>query len=197
MSSAAQSDRPSSLLSDADISRHTDRYFRKTRRTVEKFGDVHVTYAIFMRRPVVFTPKFMVEWLEEVAAARGTTFDIELRFEEGERVGAGEPLAYLSGSLHDLVDLETLYLQKLGAPCVAAYNAYVMCCDLPEVAFMAFDARHCAGAEMAEMMAYAASVGSRAAQQDRGMPLGLLAVLPMQQLTTLAVNAVWERCRTR
>lgn len=167
MSSAAQSDQPPSLLSDADISRHTDRYFRKSRRTVAKFGDVHVTYAIFMRRPVVFTPKFMVEWLEEVAVARGTSFDIELRFEEGERVGAGEPLAYLSGSLHDLVDLETLYLQKLGAPCVAAYNAYVMCCDLPEVAFMAFDARHCAGIEMAEMMAYAASVGSRAAQQDK------------------------------
>ena len=169
MSSAAQNDRPAaSLLSEADISRHTDRYFRKSRRTVAKFGDARVTYAVFMRRPVIFTPKFMVEWLEEVAAVRGTSFDIELRYEEGERVGAGEPLAYLSGSMHDLVDLETLYLQKLGAPCVAAYNAYAMCCDLPKVAFMAFDARHCAGTEMAEMMAYAASVGSRAAQQDVG-----------------------------
>ncbi len=167
MSSAAQNDRPPPL-SDADISSHTDRYFRKSRRTVAKFGDARVTYAVFMRRPVVFTPKFMVEWLEEVAAVRGTVFDIDLRFEEGERVGAGEPLAYISGSMHDLVDLETLYLQKLGAPCVAAYNAYVMCCDLPKVAFMAFDARHCAGTEMAEMMAYAASVGSRAAQQDVG-----------------------------
>ena len=167
MSSAAQNDRSvAPLLSDADISRHTDRYFRKSRRTVAKFGDARVTYALFMRRPVIFTPKLMVEWLEEVAAARGTVFDIEPRFEEGERVGAGEPLVYLSGSMHDLVDLETLYLQKLGAPCVAAYNAYVMCCDLPKVAFMAFDARHCAGNEMAEMMAYAASVGSRAAQQD-------------------------------
>lgn len=169
MSSAAQNDGPvPPLLSDADISRHTDRYFRKSRRTVAKFGDAQVTYALFMRRPVIFTPKLMVEWLEDVAAARGTVFDIDLRFKEGERVGAGEPLAYLSGSLHDLVDLETLYLQKLGAPCVAAYNAYVMCCDLPKVAFMAFDARHCAGTEMAEMMAYAASVGSRAAQEDMG-----------------------------
>ncbi len=152
MSSAAQNDRPPPL-SDADISSHTDRYFRKSRRTVARFGDARVTYAVFMRRPVVFTPKFMVEWLEEVAAVRGTVFDIDLRFEEGERVGAGEPLAYISGSMHDLVDLETLYLQKLGAPCVAAYNAYVMCCDLAKVAFMAFDARHCADTEMAEMMA--------------------------------------------
>ena len=51
---------------------------------------------------------------------------------------------------------------------MAAYNAYVMCCDLPKTAFVAFDARHCAGAKMAELMAYAASVGSKAAQQHAG-----------------------------
>jgi nicotinate phosphoribosyltransferase len=75
-------------------------------------------------------------------------------------------MMYISGSLHHLVDLETLFLQKLGAPCVAAYNAYAMCVDLPKVAFLAMDARHCAGAEMAEMMAYAAAVGSAAAKRD-------------------------------
>ena len=41
-----------------------------------------------------------------------------------------------------------------------------MCADLPKAAFLAMDARHCAGAEMAEMMAYAASVGSAAAQRE-------------------------------
>ena len=50
----------------------------------------------------------------------------------------------------------------------AAYNAAVMCGDLPRAAFLAFDARHCAGAEMAEMMAYAASVGSVKARRERG-----------------------------
>src|SRR5208283_31173 len=40
-----------------------------------------------------------------------------------------------------------------------------MCTDLPEVAFLAMDARHCAGAEMAEMMAYAAAVGSAHAKK--------------------------------
>jgi nicotinate phosphoribosyltransferase len=40
-----------------------------------------------------------------------------------------------------------------------------MCVDLPEVAFLAMDARHCAGEEMAELMAYAASVGSEAARR--------------------------------
>jgi nicotinate phosphoribosyltransferase len=91
-----------------------------------------------------------------------------MMYQEGDWVGAGEPMIYLTGSLLHLVDLETLYLQKLGAPCVAAYNAYNMCVDLPKTAFLAMDARHCAGAEMAEMMAYAAVVGSAAAKREVG-----------------------------
>ncbi len=55
---------------------------------------------------------------------------------------------------------------KLGSACVAAYNASIMCDDLPRVAFLAMDARHCAGTEMAELMAYAASVGSARATRE-------------------------------
>ena len=153
---------------EAEIARRTDQYFLKTKRIVERFGDTGVTYAVFMRRPVIFCPKLMVDWLEEVAAARGARFGIDLRYDEGSWVGAGEPLVYLTGPLSHLVDLETLYLQKLGAACVAAYNAYTMCCELPNVGFLAMDARHCTGPGMAEMMAYAASVGSKAAQRDVG-----------------------------
>ena len=51
---------------------------------------------------------------------------------------------------------------------MAAYNAYVMCVELPKTAFLAMDARHCAGTEMAELMAYGASVGSRRAQKKVG-----------------------------
>lgn len=153
---------------EQDISARTDQYFKKTRAIIENSGDCPVTYAVFMRRPVVFTPKLLVDWLEAVAKARQTDFTIRSRFQEGEWVGAGEPLLYLSGSFRHLVDLETLYLQKLGAACVAAYNAYTMCSDMPDTAFLAMDARHCAGAEMAEMMAYAASVGSAAAKRDHG-----------------------------
>lgn len=160
-------ERPESAI-ERDIARRTDQYFRKTKRIVEKFGDERATYAIFMRRPVIFCPKLLVDWLELVAAERGTAFDIELRYAEGDWVGAGEPLIYLTGSLAQLVDLETLYLQKLGAACVAAYNAYMMCREMPKVGFLAMDARHCTGPVMAEMMAYAASVGSKAAQRDVG-----------------------------
>jgi len=146
----------------------TDHYFLKTKKVVQAFGDQMVTYAVFMRRPVLFAPLLMVDWLNAVAAERGTTFDIKMNYEEGQWVGAGEPLLYLSGPLSQLVDLETLYLQKLGACCVAANNAFSMCVELPETAFLAMDARHCAGLEMADMMAYAAAVGSKAAQAQVG-----------------------------
>jgi nicotinate phosphoribosyltransferase len=148
-----------------EISALTDKYFARTKEIVGKFGDCRVTYAIFMRRPVISAPRLMIEWLEKVAKERNVTFDIELLMPEGKWVGAGEPILYLSGSLHHLADLETLYLQLLGPPCVAAWNAFTMCVDLPTTQFLAMDSRHCAGTDMAEQMAYAASVGSRRAQR--------------------------------
>jgi nicotinate phosphoribosyltransferase len=152
----------------SDIPDWTDKYFLKTKETVGRFGDKTVCYAVFMRRPVIFTPRLMVDWLNAVAAVRGQTFEIELNYDEGDWVGAGEPLMYITGSFYHLVDLETLYLQKLGAACVAAYNAFTMCSDLKDVSFLSMEARHCAGLEMQELMGYAAFVGSRAAQTHRG-----------------------------
>ena len=150
----------------ADISARTDAYFNRTKAVVQRYGDRRVTYAVFMRRPVVSAPRLMLDWLAEVAAARGTVFDIDLIHPEGGWVGAGEPMVYITGSMAELSDLETILLQKLGAACVAAHNAYQMCLALPHVAFLAMDARHCAGAEMQNMMAYAASVGSEAARRE-------------------------------
>ncbi len=149
-----------------EIAGRTDVYFNRTRAVVERFGDKRVTYAIFLRRPVISAPRLMLDWLAEVAAERGTTFDIDVTHPEGSWTGAGEPLAYIAGSFAKLADLETILLQKLGPACVAAHNAYQMALALPEVGFLAMDARHCAGAEMQQMMAYAASVGSRAAQAE-------------------------------
>ena len=160
--------------SQADITSRTDCYFVKTREAVGRFGDKNVTYAIFMRRPVCYAPRLVIEWLHSVAEERGTKFTIESRFEEGDWVGAGESLLFISGPLYHLVDLETLYLQRLGAACVAAYNAYSMCVTLPKVGFMAMDARHCAGQEMAEMMAYAAAVGSESAKRDGEEVVGFI-----------------------
>lgn len=153
---------------DAFVRRWTDAYFSRTREIVEKFGDVQVTYAVFMRRPVVSAPRLAIDWLQRAVAARGGRVEIDLRYEEGRWVGAGEPLIYITGSFRQLCDLETLLLQRLGPACVAAYNAFTMCQELPRTAFLAMDARHCAGVEMAELMAYAASVGSGRAKRKSG-----------------------------
>ena len=90
--------------------------FLKTREIVGRFGDIDATYAVFMSRPVVFTPRLAVDWLQETAAVRGSRFTIDSAYQEGDWVGAGEPLMYISGSLKHLVDLEIVFLQKLGPP---------------------------------------------------------------------------------
>lgn len=113
-------------------------------------------------------PRLAVEWLQSVAADRGTSIEIELGVEEGRWIGAGEPLMYVTGSFYHLVDLETLLLQKLGPTCVAADNACAMCIELPHVKFLAMEARHCAGTEMSDMMGYAASVGTVRAKRKVG-----------------------------
>jgi nicotinate phosphoribosyltransferase len=154
------------LPADREIAARTDVYFNRTKAIVERFGDVPVTYAIFLRRPVIAAPGAMLAWLESVARARGARLDIEVMHAEGSWVGAGEPLVYISGLFASLVDLETLLLQKIGPACVAAHNAYQMCMALPKVSFLAMDARHCAGADMQDLMAYACAVGSRAAQKE-------------------------------
>ncbi len=153
---------------EPDIAEWTDHYFKSTKEIVGRFGDANVTYALFMRRPVISAPRLAIDWLEVMAGRRNVRFTVDLCYDESKWVGAGEPVMYVTGPLYHLVDLETLLLQKLGAPCVAAYNAYTMCADLPHVDFLAMDARHCAGTEMASMMAYAASVGSARAKRKVG-----------------------------
>ena len=146
----------------------TDTYFKKTREIIIKTGDVKVTYAVFMRRPVTYAGGLAVRWLKAMAKHRKAEILVQENHPEGAWIGAGEPICFISGLFSALVDLETIFLQKLGSACVAAYNAYNMCIELPEVRFLAMDARHCAGSEMAEIMAYGASIGSNKAQKKVG-----------------------------
>lgn len=149
-----------------DIAARTDAYFNRTRDIVARFGDRRVTYAVFLRRPVISAPGLMLDWLRRVAQEQGFELVLDVTHKEGQWVGAGEPLVYITGSFQHLSNCETLFLQKLGPACVAAHNAYQMCIALPSVGFLAMDARHCAGAEMQDMMGYAASVGSAAAKRE-------------------------------
>lgn len=157
---------PKLALTRSEIAARTDAYFNRTQAIVSRFGECEVTYALFIRRPVIAAHGLMVKWLENVAREQGFEVAIDVISPEGSWVGAGEPLLYLTGPFTRMAPLETLLLQKLGSACVAAHNAYQMALALPDAAFMAMEARHCAGFEMQEMMGYAASIGSRAARRE-------------------------------
>ena len=54
------------------ITAWTDVYFKRTKGVVARFGDCAVTYAVFMRRPVLSAPRLAVAWLESVARKGGS-----------------------------------------------------------------------------------------------------------------------------
>ena len=149
------------------INSQTDNYFLKTKKIISKFGDKQVTYAIFLRRPGILAIKMAMDWIKFVASKRKIKIILKSPYKEGDWFGAGEPILYITGSMKNLVDLETLYLQKIGPSCIAAANAYQMCIDLPKSSFIAMEARHCAGTDMSNMMSYAASVGSKSAKKKK------------------------------
>ncbi|MBS1093398.1 beta/alpha barrel domain-containing protein [Gluconobacter wancherniae] len=157
---------PLGPVEEREIAARTDAYFGRTCEIVKRFGDCRVTYAIFIRRPVIAACSLAIRWVKNVARAQGFEVECHEVYAEGEWVGAGEPLIYMSGPFTKLAPLETLLLQRLGASCVAAHNAYQMAMALPNVPFLAMEARHCAGFEMQEQMSYAAGVGSRAACKE-------------------------------
>ena len=88
---------PAAEPAASDVQQWTDLYFLKTKAVVEKFGDVRVVYAVFMRRPVISAPRLAIDWLQTMAKERNTEFQIDLRYAEGRWVGAGEPDAKKPG----------------------------------------------------------------------------------------------------
>ena len=92
----------------------TDTYFLNTRRIVQAEGDCEVEYAVFMRRPVTYAGRLAVEWLQSMAEHRHVDIEIRQPHAEGAWVGAGEPLCFIKGPFSALVDMETIFLQRLG-----------------------------------------------------------------------------------
>lgn len=156
------------------IAAYTDDYFLNTAAIVSAEGESVVTYAVFIRRPSIMACQIGIQWLEAVANEQGFSVSISRNFEEGEYVGAGDPLVYITGPMSKLAPLETLFLQKIGPCCVAAMNARDAVGAYPEVPFIAMDARHDAGREMQEMMGYAAYIGSEAAKKNNGNVRGFV-----------------------
>lgn len=140
----------------------TDKYFSHTKRIAEANGDCQVTYAVFMRRRVIAALSPAIRLIERLAPDA----KIKRYFADGEVVLTEQKLMEVTGPFSQLSELETLLLQKVGLPCVAANNAYEMCRAMPSSAFMDMHARHGSGPEMNLLAAYGAAVGSNAAQAE-------------------------------
>lgn len=162
------------LTLPADIARWTDKYFTRTRKTLEKNGDAQVVYAVFLRRPCVMACGLAIEWLQAVAKEQNFKIKITPAYETGAEVGAGDPLLFFEGPFSKLAELENHLLQKIGPVCVAAYNARDMVLSLPKVPMIEMGSRHCAGMDMAEMMAYAAHIGTLAARRVYDDAIGFI-----------------------
>jgi nicotinate phosphoribosyltransferase len=148
-------------LAAGPIASQTDKYFTNTSRIVADHGDTEVTFAVFMRRRVVAALEPTIRMVKRlVPDARVKRFH-----EEGAIVPSESKLMEITGSMKKLSECETLLLQKMGIPCVAANNAYEMCRAVPYAGFMDMHARHASGAEMNILAAYGAAVGSAAARR--------------------------------
>ena len=94
-----KSDKISLRPAESQISAWTDHYFNRTKAIAARFGDKKVTYAVFMRRPVIAATGLAVDWLNTICAQRKIDIEVTVSFPEGKWVGSGEPLLYISGPL--------------------------------------------------------------------------------------------------
>lgn len=144
----------------------TDKYFTKSRAVAEKLGDVEVTYAVFLRRPALYACGSALHTLRFQASERGAEVKIEEFFSEGDYVAPETPLFTYTGSYSLMSELETIMLQRVGLPCISAFNAYRQCKAMGYAGFLDMHARHGFNPEMNMLAAYGAAVGSRKAQQE-------------------------------
>lgn len=143
------------------ISEQSDKYFTHTSRIVETHRDAEVIYAVFMRRRVIAALEPAARLIQRlVPEARIKRF-----FSEGSLVPSEVKFMEITGPMARLSEVETLFLQKIGFPCVAANNAYEMCLAMPNSQFLDMHARHGTGADMNLLGAYGASIGSEAAKR--------------------------------
>jgi nicotinate phosphoribosyltransferase len=147
-------------MTDTFISDRTDKYFTKSANIVNQFGDMDVCYGVFMRRPIVVAARLAIELIKRFYPEA----EIIEHFPEGTVVQPQTKTLTIKGKFSKLVELETLFLQKLGFAQVCAYNAYQMCNALPHVSFMDMHGRHGTGDDMMMAAAYGASVGSNTAR---------------------------------
>lgn len=135
----------------------TDKYFTKTKNVVRKNGDSWVTYAIFMRQETVE----VIGYVESILVGYTSEYKIiDGNERESGFVPAGSPMMYIEGWFSELVELETLILQRVGFQSVCAYNAYKMISALPNVKFIDMAARHLPNPETHKIATQAADLAT-------------------------------------
>ncbi len=146
-------------LAAGPVSQQSDKYFTNTSLIVASRGDSTVTYAVFMRRRVIAA----LEPAARLVARLVPEARIHRYFEDGDLVPSEVKMMEITGPMSRLSEVETLFLQRIGFPCVTANNAYEMCLALPGSSFLDMHARHGTGADMNLLASYGAAVGSLAA----------------------------------
>ncbi len=145
----------------------TDKYFSYTKKIIQKNGDNKVIYAFFLRVDVIFAPKPAFDFIAQNVSKKD--YKIISKYNEGDIVKAQEVLFFLEGSFAQLVELETIILQKIGIPCICAYNSYKIALSLKNTAFIAMEARHTSGEEMLYLTSYGCALGSKMANKKGAM----------------------------
>ncbi len=142
----------------------TDKYFSHTKKIVQKNGDNQVIYGFFLRHDSIFAPKIAFDFIARNVNKKD--YKIISQYNEGDIVKANEVLFFLEGSFEKLVELETIILQKIGLPCICAYNSYKIALSLKNTPFIAMEARHTSGREMLHLTSYSCALGSKMAVKE-------------------------------
>jgi nicotinate phosphoribosyltransferase len=149
------------------ITSRCDKYFSKSRAVVDREdalngSNTKARAGIFMRHDVICAIQPAIDFIESCNYAG---IKVKRLYEEGALVPSEKVIFEISGNLYETLELETLILQRVGASCLSAYNAFKMCRSLPKAAFIDMHARHACGDDMTLACAYGASVGSQAARR--------------------------------
>lgn len=148
------------------ITNNTDVYYSTTKKVVANNGDKIVVYAFFLRTDSLYAPLFIKDFLNKVFGKRRDKIKLHELYKEGDFIKSKSPVFFIEGSFTDLCELETLLLQKIGIPFVAAYKAYLVATQLKHVSFISMGARHYANSEVANMVDYGISIGSNVAKKE-------------------------------
>lgn len=148
------------------IVNNTDRYFSTTKQVVANNGNKTVVYAFFLRADSLYAPLFAKNFLNKVFSKHRKKIQLHELYKEGDFIKSNTPIWFIEGSFKDLCELETLLLQTIGVPFVAAYKAYLVTTMLKSASFISMGARHYASSEVANMVDYGISVGNKIAKKE-------------------------------